>query len=124
MSTIYHVTTPVAWEAGQAAGLYTTSTRGKTLAEVGFLHASTAAQIRAVTGFIYRDAPEEPLVILVIDTDKIVSPVRHDQVPGWADPFPHIYGPLNPDAVTAVIPVEPGPDGELSLALPGRPDLL
>ncbi|HEV3381678.1 MAG TPA: DUF952 domain-containing protein [Trebonia sp.] len=117
MALIYHVTSPADWEAGRTAGAYTTSTRGKTLAEVGFLHGSSGSQIVAVARFIQGDAPDEPLVVLVIDTNRLMSPVRHDQVPGWDEPFPHIYGPLNPDAVTAVIPVEPGPDGDVSVAL-------
>jgi uncharacterized protein (DUF952 family) len=42
MAIIYHVTSPADWEQGKQAGEYTTSTKGKTLGEVGFLHASTA----------------------------------------------------------------------------------
>lgn len=120
MATIYHITSPADWEHGRKAGEYTTSTRGKTLADVGFLHASTATQVIPVAGFIHRDAPDEPLVVLVIDTGKLTSPICHDQVPGWTEPFPHIYGPLNPDAVVDVIELEPRSDGELSFALPDR----
>lgn len=118
MSTIYHVTSAADWEAGRTAGEYTTSTRGKTLAEVGFLHASTAAQIVPVAGFIHQDAPEEPLIVLVVDTGRLTSPWRYDDVPGWDEPFPHIYGPLNPDAVVEAVPFEPGPDGEFSFTPP------
>jgi uncharacterized protein (DUF952 family)/2'-5' RNA ligase len=118
VATIYHITSPADWEQGRQAGEYTTSTRGKTLAEVGFLHPSTATQVLPVAGFIHLDDPDEPLVVLVIDTGKLASPIKHDQVPGWTEPFPHIYGPLNADAVVQVIPLEPGPDGELSITLP------
>jgi uncharacterized protein (DUF952 family) len=31
-------------------------------------------------------------------------------------PFPHIYGPLNTDAVVTVRPLAPGPDGQFSFA--------
>jgi glutathione S-transferase len=109
---------PPDWEHGRQAGEYTTSTRGKTLADVGFLHASTATQVIPVAGFIHRDDPDDPLVVLVIDTGKLTSPIWHDQVPGWTEPFPHIYGPLNPDAVVDVIELKPRSDGELSFALP------
>ena len=37
-------------------------------------------------------------------------------MPGWDDPFPHIYGPLNADAVIETRPLQPGPDGEFSFA--------
>jgi uncharacterized protein (DUF952 family) len=118
LATIYHIASPADWEQGRQAGEYTTSTRGKTLTEVGFIHASTGAQIALVAGFIRQDDPDEPLVILVIDTDRLTSPLQHDEVPGWDEPFPHIYGPLNPDAVVDVIPLEPGPNGDFAFTPP------
>ena len=110
MPTIYHLTTADDWEAGKAAGAYTTSTRGKTLEDVGFLHGSQPHQVAPVANWLYKDTGE-PLVVLVIDTDLLTSRWQYDEVPGQPDPFPHIYGPLNPDAVTAVVPLRPGPDG-------------
>jgi uncharacterized protein (DUF952 family) len=53
----------------------------------------------------------EPLAVLVIDSERLSSPSQYDDVPGSDEPFPHIYGPLNPDAVVAVVPLEAGPDG-------------
>jgi uncharacterized protein (DUF952 family) len=35
-------------------------------------------------------------------------------VPGQDLPYPHIYGPLNVDAVVATRPFELGPDGAFS----------
>lgn len=117
MTTIYHLTTAGDWAAGKAAGAYAISTRGQTLDDVGFLHASQPRQLAPVANSYYRDAGE-PLVVLVIDTDLLTSPWRYDQVPGQPDPFPHIYGPLNPGAVTAVLPLEPGPDGKFAFDPP------
>lgn len=117
MTAIYHLTTAADWEAGKAAGAYTTSTRGKTLEEAGFLHASQPHQVAPVANRFYKDTGE-PLVVLVIDTDLLTSPWKYDDVPGQPDPFPHIYGPLNPGAVTAVVPLEPGPDGEFTFESP------
>lgn len=117
MATIYHLTTEGDWEAGKAAGAYTTSTRGKTLEEVGFLHGSQPAQVAPVANWLYKDTGES-LVVLVIDTDKLTSPWQYDDVPGQPEPFPHVYGPLNPDAVTDVVPLKPGPDGEFTFTAP------
>ena len=39
----------------------------------------------------------EPLLLLTIDTDLLTSPWQEDPV--GDDTYPHIYGPLNPDAV-------------------------
>src|SRR5207245_71648 len=67
------------------------STRGRTLAEEGFIHASTATQVPVVADAYYRDAPD--LVLLVIDTERVRPELRYEQVPGQPDPYPHIYGP-------------------------------
>ena len=45
----------------------------------------------------------DDLVLLWVDESKLTSPLQWDDVPGAADPFPHIYGPLN---VAAVVRVE------------------
>jgi uncharacterized protein (DUF952 family) len=58
------------------------------------------------------------LVLLGIDPDHLRSPVRYEAVDGWDDPFPHIYGPLNTDAVVLVSPFRPGRDGRFSFAPP------
>jgi uncharacterized protein (DUF952 family) len=58
---------------------------------------------------IYRH--DDHLIVLVIDTDKLISEVRYDEVPGWDAPFPHIYGPINLDAVTDVRSLERDSEG-------------
>src|SRR5262249_54868375 len=94
---IYHIAEAADWEQAQRAGEYTASTRGRTLAEEGFIHAATAGQVPLVAAAYYPDAPD--LVLLVIDTERVRPELRYEQVPGQPDPYPHIYGPLNLDAV-------------------------
>jgi uncharacterized protein (DUF952 family) len=110
MSFIYHIATASDWAQAQATGQYTTSTRGTTLAEQGFIHASTANQVALVANMIYQGLPD--LVVLVIDTDRVEPEIRFEHVPGSDEPFPHIYGPLNTDAVVATQRFEPDPDGQ------------
>jgi uncharacterized protein (DUF952 family) len=102
---IYHIAEAADWAQAQRDGQYTMSTRGRTLAQEGFIHASTATQVPLVADAFYRDAPD--LVLLVIDTERVGSPIRYEQVPGQPDPYPHIYGPLNPDAVVETRPFQP-----------------
>jgi uncharacterized protein (DUF952 family) len=97
MTVIYHIAEAADWERAQRAGEYTMSTRGRTLAEEGFIHAATAGQVPLVAGAYYRGVPD--LVLLVIDTERVRPELRYEQVPGQPDPYPHIYGPLNLDAV-------------------------
>ncbi len=109
MTLIYHIAVAADWERARRDGQYAISTLGRTLAEEGFIHASTAAQVVPVADAFYRDAPD--LVLLVIDTDRVGSEIRYECVPGQAEPYPHIYGPLNLDAVVATRPFAPAPDG-------------
>lgn len=37
---IFHIADPDEWKAARATGAYTRSTRGQSLAEVGFIHCS------------------------------------------------------------------------------------
>jgi uncharacterized protein (DUF952 family) len=99
---IYHIATQADWDQAKRTGEYTTSTRGVTLAEEGFIHCSQASQVAGVAQKYYQH--ERGLLLLVIDPGKVASPVRYEPVPGEPDPYPHIYGPLNPDAVVEVRP--------------------
>jgi glutathione S-transferase len=117
---IYHITTARDWERARRDGAYTTSTRGRTLAQEGFIHASDATQVAGVANTFYRGAGDE-LLVLVIDTGRLRAEIRYEAVPGANAPFPHIYGPLNTDAVVATRPLTHGPDGAFTFtAGPGR----
>jgi uncharacterized protein (DUF952 family) len=103
---IFHIATKADWDAAQASGAYTTSTYGVSLADEGFIHASRADQWEAVRERFYADV-EEPLVLLEIDTDLLDVPVVEEPpAPGVEETFPHIYGPLKPEAVVRVSSVE------------------
>ena len=52
------------------------------------------------------------LVLLEIDVSKLRAPVKHE--PADADVFPHLYGPLNLDAVVGTRPLAAGEDGGFS----------
>ncbi|UDY24744.1 DUF952 domain-containing protein [Nocardioides sp. Kera G14] len=103
---VFHIATVADWAAAQASGVYTTSTIGRTLEDEGFLHASRGDQWEAVRERYYRGVTT-PLVLLVIDTDLLTSPWREDPV--GDDTYPHIYGPLNTQAVVTTVPLRPLP---------------
>ena len=105
---IFHVARAADWAEAQRTGSYTTSTRGRTLAEEGFIHASTPAQVAGVLANFYADLDPADLRLLVLDREALEgagSPVRWDDVPGAPGPFPHVYGPIPVAAVSAVRPV-------------------
>lgn len=99
---IFHIATPDDWAEAQRTGGYTTSTRGRSLAEEGFLHAAFEHQWPLVQRRYYADV-STPLLLLEIETDRLTSPlVEEPPAPGIDETYPHIYGPLNADAVVDV----------------------
>lgn len=100
---IFHLALEDAWLAAQTTGTYTVSTLGLDLTDVGFIHCSQAEQVAAVHARFYR-AVTVPVIRLTIDTELLTSPWQLDDVPGEPLPFPHIYGPLNLDAVVTAEP--------------------
>ena len=107
---IYHIATRADWQTALADGEYTRSSVDKSLAEEGFIHASQASQVARTANRFYRDVPGD-LVLLVIDEERLRAEVRYEDVPGAELPFPHIYGPLNTDAVLEARPFAAGPGG-------------
>jgi uncharacterized protein (DUF952 family) len=105
---ILHVATRKDWADAQAVGRYEVSSRGQTLADEGFIHASTSRQVNGVLGRYYADLDPADLLLLVIDIEQLEqsgSPVRWDEVTGAPAPFPHIYGPIALPAVVATLPI-------------------
>jgi uncharacterized protein (DUF952 family) len=92
---ILHVTRAVDWAAAQESGEYRWSTLGKTLDEVGFIHASTPEQVAATAARVH--GPDATgLVVLVMDDDEIRAagtPVIYEDG-GNGQMYPHIYGPV------------------------------
>ncbi len=103
MRTIYHLVLPSAWEqnAGQPY-------RAESLAGEGFIHGSYAEQVAASANRFYAD--KQDLLVLHIDPTRLTSPWREEPA-GSGEFFPHIYGPINPDAVIAVQALRRGADG-------------
>ena len=115
---IYHIATAADWARACQDGQYTMSTRGRTLAEEGFIHASTAGQVALVANAFYQGEPD--LLLLVIDPGRVQEEIRYEHVPGQAQPYPHIYGALNVDAVVQTRPFQPDPDGQFSFKAPNQ----
>jgi uncharacterized protein (DUF952 family) len=105
---IFHIAESEDWEAAQKSGVYRASTRGQSLDEVGFIHASRRHQVERVANAVYRQAG--PLVLLSIDVDRLGVEVREESG-GGVETFPHIYGPVLAGAVVAVEPLRPAPGG-------------
>jgi uncharacterized protein (DUF952 family) len=105
---IFHISSPADWQAAQQAGDYRSSTRGRTLEDEGFIHCSRLDQVAGVLAAYYSGAG--PLLLLTIDPALLTAGWRDDEIaPGVV--YPHVYGPINLEAVVAVTPLDIGPDG-------------
>jgi len=91
----YHLTPEPVWTAQEQEDAYQPEAFGAD----GFIHCTDGeVNLLAVANTFYQ-ADHRPYVVLVLDRDRITAPVRYE------DPkqiFPHIYGPLNRDAVVEV----------------------
>lgn len=112
---IHHVALAAEWEAARATGVYRRSTLRASLEEVGFVHASFAHQL-AGTAARHYDGVREPLAWLVIDTDRLGSPVVVEPSTS-GERFPHVQGPIELGAVIDVVPAAIV-DGRLTVTAP------
>jgi uncharacterized protein (DUF952 family) len=99
MPVFYHVTTAAEWKAAQQKGFY----EAPSLQSEGFIHCSQEHQVAGVLERYFKG--KNDLVKLVIDTDKLTSRYVFDWSPSTADTFPHVYGPINVEAVVGVEPL-------------------
>jgi uncharacterized protein (DUF952 family) len=106
---ILHITSRAEWEAAQRQGVYAADS----LAAEGFIHCSTPAQVLGPANAFFRG--QAGLVLLQIDPSRLMSPLVYEDLYAGGQDFPHIYGPLNLDAVTGVVDFPPGPDGAFVL---------
>ena len=110
---IYHLAAADEWHAAQAAGDYRRSTADRSLEQEGFIHCSMAAQVRGTADAFYRDRTD--VVLLAIDPRRITSEIRVEVPADRDDGFPHIYGPIDLDAVVAATPLTLAADGTLEV---------
>jgi uncharacterized protein (DUF952 family) len=116
---IYHITSRSAWSEARQSGEY----RAESLETEGFIHCSTKAQVLPVVEKYYRGQPG--LLLLTIDPALLSSDLKWEPPSGGAPPpgvpegdlFPHIYGPLNLDAVVKAVDLESNPDGNYNLPI-------
>jgi uncharacterized protein (DUF952 family) len=111
VKTIVVTTTKNYWDKAVRLGTYDQSTIGSTLAEVGFIHCSFPDQVLETANRKFADQAE--LLFLFINAAKVSSPVKYEPAPsGRPGTFPHIYGPLNIDAVYRVVSVNKNERGQ------------
>lgn len=113
---IYHITSRMAWSEARERGDY----RAESLDTEGFIHCSTESQVVPVAQKYYQG--QNDLLLLVIEPALLSSELKWEPPSGGAPPpgvpegdlFPHIYGPINLDAVVQVLDLQANPDGKFN----------
>lgn len=108
---IYHITEQPIWNQAVRDGIYLP----QNFMREGFIHCSTREQVLDVANRFY--AHDSNLVLLQIDVDLVESQIVEENLEGGSEKFPHIYGPLNMDAVKKALSFEKGDDGKYRFPL-------
>lgn len=106
---IYHIIKRSDWETAATQNSYAPLS----LQDEGFIHCSTKAQILFPANQLYRG--QSDLLLLQIDPEKVIPAIVYEDCYETGHDFPHIYGPLNLDAVVKTIPFPSGEDGLFEL---------
>ena len=96
MSKIYHITTSSEWQKAKETGAYV----APALNEEGFIHCCDENQVDFIKEKYYSNSSS--LVKLRIDTEKLTSQFVFEWSPSLEQTFPHVYGPINVEAVEGV----------------------
>lgn len=97
---IYHVVTKNLWKTARDKGFY----EAPSLALEGFIHFSKQEQVQDVLKRYYQGQID--LLLLQIEESKLTAILKYELSPSVNELFPHLFGPLNLDAVIAVTEVD------------------
>lgn len=100
----YHLAPGELWERQRTAGSYVP----EAFEQDGFIHATNGTDRLLWVANEFYKGDGRPYTVLVIDLTKLSSPVRYDDP---EEAYPHIYGPLNADAVVGELVVQRAADG-------------
>ena len=101
--TIYHICKRVDWVKAQELGEY----GAESLSSEGFIHFSTRSQVIDTANRYYKN--ETGLILLCVEVDKITVELKYER--SGEGVFPHVYGPVEIDAVEEILQFEEDEDG-------------
>ncbi|WP_428654618.1 DUF952 domain-containing protein [Runella sp.] len=99
---IYHIVAPDYWAQFEYAPAY----KSETLDVETFIHCSTQSQIAGVLERYYGGVTD--LLLIHIDESKLTSPLIYEPSPHSTETFPHVYGPINSEAIVEISWIKKG----------------
>lgn len=103
MNQIVHICDSQTWQSAQTAGEYCATS----LQTEGFIHFSRPEQALDTANRYYTG--QQGLLLLWINPATLRAELRWENSHG--EVYPHLYGPLNLDAVLQALPFPPDADG-------------
>lgn len=94
---IYHLTQKSNWDKALTKGFYDVDS----LYSEGFIHCCEQEQVHDILERYFKQ--ESNILLLTIDKELLQVPVKYELAPSVNQLFPHVFGPINIDAVTKVI---------------------
>ncbi|MBL8045959.1 MAG: DUF952 domain-containing protein [Anaerolineales bacterium] len=115
MPHILHIVPAAEFYAQPASEPY----RAPSLETEGFIHCTQQPEVMLVVANKFYRATSGEVLVLVLDTEKITSPVKFETAAHPAATegpfpdvlFPHIYGPLNREAIVEIRTATRAADG-------------
>lgn len=104
MALIFHMAREAEWKAAEATGIYSGAAEDRA---DGFIHFSTAAQVRESAA--KHRAGERGLVLIACESDALGDALKWEAARG-GDLFPHLYGDVPVSAVRWAKPLLLGDD--------------
>jgi uncharacterized protein (DUF952 family) len=113
---IVHIAHARHWAAAKRTGLYDPPM----LHRDGFIHLSRPEQVHFPANAIYSETPD--LVLLWIDPARVTGEIRDEPAgTGTQQTFPHLYGPLEVNAVIGESALDPWERDGFELPPPPSP---
>jgi uncharacterized protein (DUF952 family) len=106
---LFHLVTKSDWNDAQKSNSYAP----ESLDDEGFIHLSRGNQVERSANTFFEGTDD--LLMLVIDRIRLESPIKYEDTTGEGEKFPHLYGPLNMDAVIDTIRLHSDKEGKFSI---------
>jgi uncharacterized protein (DUF952 family) len=106
---IFHIVDKKALKKFKNDGVF----KPESLEQEGFIHCSTGQQINDTANRLFYN--QNHLLLLIIDVNRVAADIKFEEDADNGDCFPHIYGPLNTDAIMEKITINPNKEGDFDI---------
>lgn len=107
---IFHLVPEKVWKTSKQDSRYTP----QSIESQGFIYCATGNQAEQVANRLYKG--ERRILLLVINTALVEPEIKYEEDAQTGQKFPHIYGPLNSDAIVDRIRLVPENDGSFKIS--------